>query len=350
MSSPRFGIISRLIPSVFLERKVSEMDASLLPPDGVYPPANSSVEVSVRGKWMRVPALQACGQTIAVTGSWLKIAAVHDEEWMETEVANPEAFIRSIKEQRDITPADIFSFAQKLPSVTPRYQYPMELESIAVARICNFKNWWEGLPQESRKNVRRSQKRGVVISRQEFGDELVRGIAEVQNECPIRQGRQYPHYGKTLEQVKRDHSGFVDRSDFIGAHFEGKLIGFLKVVYRGEVASILQLNSMAAHFDKRPANALLAKAAEVCAERGAAYLTYGRFNYGNKGDHSLREFKSRNGFDEMLVPRFYVPLTAWGGLCVRSRLYRGLLEILPHSVIASVVTVRAKWYDLTNRS
>ena len=107
---------------------------------------------------------------------------------------------------------------------------------------------------------------------------------------------------------------------------------------------------MAAHFDKSPANALLAKAVEFCGERGATYLTYGRFNYGNKGDHSLREFKTRNGFEEMLVPRFFVPLTAWGRVCVRSRLYRGLLEILPHSVIASLVSARAKWYDLLKRS
>ncbi len=225
----------------------------------------------------------------------------------------------------------------------------MELESIAVARIGSFKDWWDGLPQESRKNVRRSQKRGVVISRQDFGDELIRGIADVQNECPVRQGRRYPHYGKTFEQVKRDHSGFIDRSDFICAHFKGELIGFLKVVYRGEVASILQLNSKASHFNKRPANALLAKAVEGCWARGAAYLTYGRFNYGNKGDHSLREFKTRNGFEEMLVPRFYVPLTAWGRLCVRAKLYRGLLEILPHSVIATLVTARAKWYHATKR-
>ena len=323
------------------------MDASLLRSSSL---SGHSIEISVRGKWLRVPALEAYGQTIAVTGRWIKIAAVHDEEWLETEVIKPEACIQSIKEQPDIVRADIFSFAQKVPSTTPQYQYPMELESIAVARIESFKDWWEGLPQESRKNVRRSQKRGVVISQREFGDELIQGIVEVQNECPIRQGRQYPHYGKTFEQVKRDHSGFVDRSDFICAHIEGKLIGFLKVVYRGEVASILQLNSMAAHFDKRSANALLARAVEICGVRGAAYLTYGRFNYGNKGDDSLREFKARNGFREMLVPRFYVPLTAWGKLCVGCKLYRGLLEILPHSVIATVLTARAKWYDVAKRS
>jgi hypothetical protein len=322
------------------------MGVSALPPSGVRPPTVSSVEISVRGKWLTVPAMQAYGQTIAIKGKWIKIAALHDEEWIETEVTDPEGYIRKIKEQADVVSADIFSFAQKLPAVIPRYPYCVEHESIAVARIGSFKDWWEGLPQESRKNVRRAEKRGVVISLQEFGDELIRGIAEVQNECPLRQGRRYPHYGKTFAQVKKDHEGFVDRSDFICAHLEGKLVGFLKVVYRGRVAAILQLNSMTAHFDKRPANALLAKAVEVCVDRGVTHLTYGRFNYGNKGNHSLREFKTRNGFEEMQVPRFYVPLTTWGRLCVRARLYRGPLEILPHGVIAAILATRAKWYDL----
>src|ERR1019366_1157480 len=108
---------------------------------------------------------------------------------------DPEGCMQRIREQHDIVPADIFSFTQKIPWITPRYQYPMELESIAVVRTSNYSEWWEGLPQESRKNVRRSKKRGVVICLQEFGDELIRGIVEVQNESPVRQGRRYPHYG-----------------------------------------------------------------------------------------------------------------------------------------------------------
>jgi hypothetical protein len=326
------------------------MDVSLFPPSNACPSTGHSIEISVKGKWRKVPALEACGQTIAICGKWIKIAAVHDEEWLETQVSNPEACIQRIKELSDIGRADIFSFTQQLPSIVPRYQYPMELESIAVARVGSFKAWWEGLPQESRKNVRRCQKRGVMISRQDYGDELIRGIAEVQNECPVRQGRQYPHYGKTFDEVKRDHSSFIDRSDFLCAHLDGKLIGFLKVVYRGKIASILQLNSMAAHFDKRPANALLARAAELCSARGVEYLTYGRFNFGNKGNHSLREFKTRNGFEELMIPRFYVPLTSWGRLCVHAKLYRKPHEFLPHGVIETIVVARAKWYDLTKHA
>jgi hypothetical protein len=306
--------------------------------------ASNFIEVSIKGKWVNVPALNVNGDVFTVTGKWIRVVALHDEEWLETELSDPELCVRTLQKQNP-PPADIFTFTQKVPDTIPKYDYPREWCSVAVASVPNFKIWWESLPQETRKNVRRSQKRGVEIRVQNFGDELVRGIGEIQNESPIRQGRRYPHFGKTFEEVKRDHSGFAARSEFVGAYYGEELIGFLKLVYRGEVASILQLNSKVAHYDKRPSNALLAKAVELCESRGASYLTYARFNYGNKSDSSLRDFKSRNGFRDTLVPRFYIPLTAWGKVCVRAKLYRGLMGILPRSVITAFVGVRSRWYD-----
>lgn len=303
------------------------------------------MEVSVRGKWVTVPAVGVCGNQLAVMGKWVRVASLHDEEWLESEIANPEVCIRELKQMARPC-ADIFTFIQKLPAVDPKYDYSMERVSLAVAEVGDFKTWWEALPQETRKNVRRAEKRGVVIRVQEFNDDLVRGIAEVQNETPERQGRRYPHYGKTFEQVKRDHSGFVERSDFICAYVGDDFVGFLKLVYRGDIASILQLNSKMSHYDKRPSNALLAKAVELCASKGITHLTYGKFNYGNKNDSSLKNFKIRNGFHETLMPRFYIPLTTWGKFCVRTRLYRGAMDFLPPSVIAGVARARSKWYDL----
>ena len=162
----------------------------------------------------------------------------------------------------------------------------------------------------------------------------------------MRQGRPYRHYGKTFDAVQRDHSCFVERSAFVCAYTGSEMIGLLKVVFRGEVASILQLLTKASCYDKRPANALLAKAVELCAEKGMLYLTYGMFNYGNKPDNPLREFKSRNGFQEILVPRFYVPLTGWGALCIKLKLQRGLLGVLPQRVIKIGLSSRATWYNL----
>jgi hypothetical protein len=308
----------------------------------------NSIEISVGGKWVRVPALDAGnGKTMIVTGRRIRVAAIHDEEWLETELEDPELCVRKLKDQRSPElRADIFAFTQKLPATLPKYGYHMEWESLAAVRLTSFKAWWEKLPQGTRKNVRRSQKRGVVVTVREFNAEVIRELVELNNESPVRQGKPNRHHGKTFEQVQKDYSSFLDRSDLICAHVGHELIGLLKIVYRGEVASILQCLPKASHFDKNPANALVAKAMELCEARAVSYVTYGMFRYGNKRHDPLLEFKIHNGFEEVLVPRFYVPLTRWGAVCIGIGLHRGLLGILPPKVIMLGAGARAKWRNL----
>src|SRR5438105_12129543 len=43
-------------------------------------------------------------------------------------------------------------------------------------------------------------------------EELARGIWEIYNETPIRQGRKFFNYGKTLDTVRREASTFLDCS------------------------------------------------------------------------------------------------------------------------------------------
>lgn len=307
-------------------------------------PAERVGEIYFKGKWVKVPALSIDDKTIVVRGKGLKIAFVRSEDWLVTELENPENCIQKLRNSSDLR-ADVFTFAQKLPDTNPKYQYPMEWDSVAAVRLDSFKSWWESLPQETRKNVRRSQKRNVVVEIKQFDDDLVREIVALNNDTPMRQGHRNDQFGKTFEQVKKDYSSYLDRSDCICAYHEGELIGFLKVVYRGNIASLLNILPNPRHADKRPANALISKAFERCAEKGMLYVTYGLFNYGNKRDSPLREFKIRNGFGEVLVPRYFVPLTAWGKLCMKVKLHRGLLGILPHSVITFANNVRAKWYN-----
>ena len=304
----------------------------------------STTEISSRGQWMKVPAVSSGAETIIVNGKWIKVASLFDEDWVEQELRAPEVWLSALKEGSGVPNADILRFSQKVPDNIPRYDYPMEMRSIAVADVGNFKKWWEKLPQESRKNVRRSVKRGVTIEVRGFDEDVITGIASVQNETPLRQGRKYIHYGKSIDEVKRDHGAFLDRCDFVCAYFEGEFIGFLKVVYRGNIAALLQLNSKAAHYDKRPSNALLAKAVELCEARGMSHLTYGMFNYEGKGHSPLREFKERNGFYEMLVPNYYVPLSAWGQVCVNLKLYRGVRELLPKKMVTTALNLRTRWY------
>jgi hypothetical protein len=307
--------------------------------------AGVNIEISVRGEWVRVPALDIDGNIITVKGKWIRIAAIHDEWWLKTEIDDPATCVRKLKAQKSQLRADIFTFTQKVPGSSPKYPYVFESESVAAARTSSFKTWWESLPQESRKNVRRSQKRGVVVRLEEFNDELIGGIAGVNNDSPIKQGERNVHCGKSLALVRKDHESFRERSDFICAYFENEMIGYLKVVYRGEVAAILNLGVKVSHSDKRPANALIAAAVKRCEQEGVSYLTYGLYNYGNKRHSPLCEFKARNGFKEMLTPRFYLPLSLWGEISMKAKLHRGLIGILPNRLIQMGIHTRTRWYN-----
>ncbi len=309
--------------------------------------ANETMSISVRGEWFQAPVLRVNGQDIVTTGKRIRLAAMNDEEWLESEVENPEGCIRRLKAAQGASRADIFRFSQKVPATVPVYKYPVEMSSVAVARITTYANWWQKIPSNTRQNIRRSQKRGVVIKVRALEQDVIQGICEVQNETPVRQGKPYPHFGRSFDEVRRNQSSFADRSDFLCAYFEGEFIGFLKLVYRGNVASILQLNTKTAHSDKRPSNALFAQAVAMCEQRGIAWLTYGNFNYCNKGVDSLCQFKMRHGFSEMLVPTYYVPLTPWGRVCVLLKLYRKPQAILPASLRAIARKMRAKWYALS---
>ena len=99
--------------------------------------------------------------------------------------------------------ADIFTFSEKIPAAQPKYSCPMEWESVAAIHMVNFADWWENLPQETRKNVRRSQKRGVTVTIKEFDDDLIQGIRGVNDESPLRQGMPNAYYGKSAEEMSR---------------------------------------------------------------------------------------------------------------------------------------------------
>jgi hypothetical protein len=316
-------------------------------PAEVPTPTDTSVEISVKGEWIKVPALQIAEAAIIVDGKWLKIATVLNEEWSETELSDPEMWVETLKKHRSrALRADLFTFSQKLPDTTPKYSYAMELESIAAIRLGSFKGWWDKLPQVSRKNVRRSEKRGVEVKVREFDDDLVRDIVELTKDSPVRQGKRFVHYGKTFEQVKKDQSTFLGRCAFICAYSEKELIGLAKIIYSGEIASILQFLPKVGQEDKRPANALIAKMVEVCEGKGISHLIYGLYNYGNKRNSSLLEFKIRNGFEEFLVPRYYVPLNSKGSLAFKLNLHRGIVGVLPDGLLTTALSLRAKWYTL----
>src|SRR6516165_1200870 len=193
----------------------------------MIPTGETCVEIRVRGRWITVPALDVNGKKVFATGKWLRTAKVRGEEMMENELENPDAYIAKLTgDANDVLKADIFTFTQKLPATRPKYSYPIEWESVAAIHLVSFKQWWEGLPQETRKNVRRSQRRGVAVRITEFDDDLIQAIREVNDESPLRQGMPNGYYGKSYDETKKLYGEFVGRCDFICAYFDHNLIGF----------------------------------------------------------------------------------------------------------------------------
>jgi hypothetical protein len=291
-----------------------------------------SIEVSVKGRPRSYPALRVDGNTLFVTGTWPRIARIRDEEWLDRRaIADPARLVDVLRVAN--AGADLFTFAQRVPDLRVEFPYRYNLESIAAACTSDYERWWTGLPQETRKNVRRAGRRGVTVRAVPFDGELLRGIGRINNETPVRQGRRFWHYGKSVDVVAKEYSTFLDRCDFIGAYCDDGLIGFIKLVHLGDSAAILQLLCMNKHADKRPANALIAEAVRICTSRRLGHLLYGKFIYGRNTGSPLTEFKRRNGFAECLVPRYYVPLNAAGALALRLGMQISLKQRLPHAVL-----------------
>jgi hypothetical protein len=305
---------------------------------------SNRTQISVKGRQIEVPLVQVDGFDIVTTGRWLKMAAVQSEDYAEKDPSiNPERLITGLKNQN--IKADIFSIAQRIPDISVRHPYPMQWDNVAAIPIRDYSSWWNSLSQETRRNVRLATKRGVSVQAANFSDNLVRGIADIYNEIPVRQGRRFWHYGKDFDTVKRENASYLDRSQFIAAYCGAELAGFIKMVFVGKYASIMQILSKEKHRDKRLTNALVAKAVELCAQKGASHLLYCKYVYHKNYQDALTEFKRRNGFEQILVPRYYVPLTLKGHLAVRLKLQLGLSELLPQSLVVALLKARAWHYE-----
>jgi len=202
------------------------------------------------------------------------------------------------------------------------------------------------LPQESRKNVRRAAKRGVAVKGARFDDEFVKGIQRIYNETPIRQGRRFWHFGKDFDTVKRENATYLERSEFLGAYLNEELIGFIKIIYVDRIATLIQIISRNEHQDKRPVNALLAKAVEACEKKGISFLLYGKYVYDSNERSPLTEFKRRNGFEEIRCPRYFVPLSAKGSLAIKCGLHKGAKGVIPGPVFNLLRRLRSEFYRL----
>lgn len=288
-------------------------------------------------------SIKVCGKEIRIEGMLIRIAHLDGEGYQFLE--DPEVAIDALRSNGPR--ADLFTFLQKLSQNAPKYSYFMEWDNMATLPVSTFDHWWEEqIGFKARNKAKQARKKGVVIREVPFDDDLIRGIQAIYNESPVRQGRRFRHYGKDLETIRRMKATFLSRSIFIGAFLGDQLIGFVKLVTDEDrvQAGLMHILSMVQHRDKAPTNALIAQAVRSCAERKIRYLWYANFSYGKKQRSGLSDFKERNGFEKVDVPRYYVPLTATGRAALRLDLHRGMADWVPEPLAATYRRMRSFWY------
>ena len=243
---------------------------------------------------------------------------------------------------------DLFTFLQPLTETSQKYPYHAELDNLAVLPVSTFDYWWnQQLRSYPRNRARQAEKKGVVLREVPLNEELFKGICEIYNETPIRQGKSFPHYGMTLEQARKYACTFPDHSIWIGAFLGDQMIGFVKLVTdeSRSQACMVHILSMIRHKDKAPTNALIAQAVKSCADRAIPHLVYENFSYGNKQGDSLSHFKEVNGFRRVDLPRYYIPLTSLGSLALQLRLHRRVVDRFPEPLVAKLREIRTSWYN-----
>lgn len=288
--------------------------------------------------------MKICGRDIRIQGRLVRIARPELEKYEP--LNDPETLLDDLRKSG--VRIDLCTFLELAPERSPRYTYHMEWDNLAVLPVSTFEHWWNHqIRAYARNRARQAEKKGVVIREVPFDDALVQGIWEVYNESPVRQGRPNAHYGKDIPTVRKEEATFLDRSIFIGAFLDEKLIGFVKLVTDRERtrANTMNIVSMIKHRDKAPTNALVAQSVRSCAERGIRYLVYQNFTYGKRKPDSLAHFKEVTGFQRVDLPRYYVPLTPLGWIALRLHLHHRFVDRLPEPLAARLRDLRGAWYN-----
>ncbi|MBV9672572.1 MAG: GNAT family N-acetyltransferase [Verrucomicrobia bacterium] len=298
----------------------------------------SQRESLIKGQPAKIRCVEIDAQNYVLERGPVTVLSLEDE-WYE-DVRDPEFVLESLRSNRGFKP-DIFSFWQRVPDTNKRYSYHTEWEDIAVLPIQSYEFWWnQQIKSRIRNLVRKTEKEGVVVKEAVYDDEFVRGMTDIFNEAPIRQGRQFWHYGKTSEEVKTQFSRYLHREQMIGAYHEGELIGFVMLGNAQRYGLTGQIISSLKHRDKAITNALVAKTVQVCERLKLPYLVYFFWT-----DDSLAEFKRRCGFEKMSIPRYFVPLTTKGRLALRLGLHRGWKAAIPPQLKNRLKEYRRSWNE-----
>jgi len=279
---------------------------------------------------------------IKVQGRFFRVAALAADTYEF--LTEPETALVGLRNSGERI--DLFTFMQKLPDTAPRYSYWVEWDNLAVLPVSSFDHWWmKQINDKTRNMARRAGKKGVEIREVQLDEAFIEGVWAIYNECAVRQGKRFPHYGKDLPTVRSMMATFLDRSVFMGAYLDGRMVGFSRLhcdATRTQ-AGLSSILSLAEHRDKSPTNALVAEAVRYCATNSIPYLVYSRYTDGNKERDSLMEIKDHNGFQRINLPRYYIPMTPRGQLVLSLGLHKRLSSRIPEPVLGKLRALRKAW-------
>ncbi|MGB0047325.1 MAG: hypothetical protein WBP70_07750, partial [Terriglobales bacterium] len=137
----------------------------------------------------------------------LRVATIEGDKYLFLD--DPQSIVEGLRNSGKRI--DLFTFMQRLPETTPKHNYPMEWDNFAALSITTFDHWWtKVLGFKGRNKAKQAEKKGVKLREIDFDDALIHGIWRIYNECPIRQGKRFPHYGMRLERVRPYAGTFLD--------------------------------------------------------------------------------------------------------------------------------------------
>lgn len=283
------------------------------------------------------------GKRYHIYGGFVRIFALHDE--ISDSPADPDSTVREIRVEDPS--ADLFTFLKTPLETAPRLPFFFEWDNLAALKISSYENWFRNqVHPNTRTNIRKAAKKGIVVRVEEFNDSLADGLVGLFNETPIRQGRRYGYYGWNLQEVRQEWATQLDQSFWVVAYYREEFVGFVKLIVSDGVARTSGTVARHTHRDKAPMNALLSECVKLCEAKQIPLLVYGKMVYGRKGETPLSEFKRHNGFEKIEVPRYFIPLSTLGRIGLRLGLHKNLIDIIPGPALRTVLRLRSKWYQV----
>lgn len=282
---------------------------------------------------MRTREIVVDGKSIAISGRIFNIARLK-HEWFEF-LEDPAGTIAELEKHR--RGCDVFTFLQER-SDSRSFSYHKESAHGAVLRVSTYQKWWKAIDYSVRNKIRKAEKSGVELRNECLNDNFIRGVEQIYNESPIRQGRPFRHYGKDFPTIKGNLGTVPDYTFFIGAYHGEELIGFMKLYQGQDILRTVHIIAKLSHRNKPVQDALIAKAVKICEEKSVNFLHYGDWSRGGLG-----AFKIKHGFERFEFPRYFKSLTTKGSLMLKLKLHHDVREYVPARWTDNLATLRNRW-------